>query len=232
MKRTIIAIVLGLFMVTGIKAQESDVYWTSGLEMIFSWADIQHESDPNNIMRWAPVINIQGMINVDFSDRAGFFSGLAIRNVGYIMDNYPVSEGGTEFNVKKKFRTYNLGIPVGLKFGNMDKAFLFGGYEIEFPFHYKEKEFRDEVKDKFTVWFTDRVEKFQHGFIVGVQFPYGTSLKFKYYLSEFHNQGFYESSTDTYPYKGLESHVFYFSLNFGLFRNGKPYYSEESSEYY
>ena len=109
---------------------------------------------------------------------------------------------------------------------------IFGGYEVEFPFHYKEKTFVDEKKEKFTAWFSNRIEQFQHGVIVGIQFPYGTSIKFKYYFSEYHNQGYTES--DGYqPYAGLKSNVFYFSLNFNLFTPMKVYYDESSrSEYY
>jgi hypothetical protein len=57
---------------------------------------------------------------------------------------------------------------------------------------YKEKTYISGDKtDKITGWFSDRQEIFQHGFLAGVQFPYGTNLKFKYYLSEFSQPGFY-----------------------------------------
>ena len=211
---------------------QTKVYTTSGGEMIFSFATIDNNGDESgNIMRWAPVLNMQGMINADFSDRVGVFSGLAIRNVGYIYDNYKFMEDGQEITVKKKFRTYNLGIPIGIKIGNMKKGFLYGGYEIEFPFHYKEKTFRDEKKDKFTAWFSNRVEQFQQAFIVGIQFPYGANIKFKYYLSSFHNTG-YTESTGNKPYENLNSNIFYISLSFNLFRDTKFYYDDDSSKDY
>jgi hypothetical protein len=214
---------------------QADTYFTSGGEMIFSFANLEYDATDvnlNNIIRWAPVFNIQGMYNVDFSDNFGFYTGLAIRNVGYIVDNWPSVHEGTPITVKKKFRTYNLGLPVGFKIGNMDKFFIYGGYEVEFPFHYKEKTFRDEQKDKFTVWFSDRVEQFQHGFMVGINLPWGSNIKFKYYLSEFHNQN-YTESTGNKPYNGLKTNIFYISLNYHLFRNTDLYHSEmKGKEYY
>jgi len=133
-----------------------------------------------------------------------------LRNVGYIYDNF---QQDTVF-YKKKFRSYNLGIPLGIKVGNLDNMYLYGGYEIEFPFHYKEKTIEDGDKiNKTTGWFSKRQEAFQHGFFVGLQFPHGANIKFKYYLSEFHNQE-YEDASGNRPYAGLKTNIFYFSLNY------------------
>jgi hypothetical protein len=97
--------------------------------------------------------------------------------------------------------------------------FIYGGYEVEFPFLYKEKTFDGGDKiNKITGWFSDRQELIQHGFLVGIQFPYGMNVKFKYYLSEFHNQDFIDGSGNK-PYEGLNSQVFYFSLSYLMFKN-------------
>ncbi len=213
-----------------LQAQQSDVYFTSGGEMIFSFASIDYEGDePSSIMRWSPVFNFQGMLNVDMGKNFGLFTGLSIRNVGYIFNDYKmINDVGDPITVKKKFRTYNLGIPAGIKIGNLEKAFIYGGYEVEFPFHYKEKTFIDDNKDKTTAWFSDRVEQIQHGFLVGIQFPYGTNLKFKYYLSSFHNQDYVASQTSSKPYENLDVNIFYISLNFALFRNADFYHSDDA----
>lgn len=219
-----IALLVALNLTFGVLAfSQSKAYFTSGAEMIFSFAQIDYEGDESgNIMRWAPVINLQGMLNKDLSKNFGLFTGLAVRNVGYIYDNYQtVNDDGDPITVKKKFRTYNLGIPLGIKIGNLEKVFVYGGYEMEFPFQYKEKTFVDEKKEKFTSWFSDRVVKFQQAFFIGVQLPHGANIKFKYYITNFNNTDYYESSTNSYPYANLNANVFYFSLNFNLFRNGK-----------
>ncbi len=80
---------------------------------------------------FSPFFNLSDYINVDLSDKTGLFSGLAIRNVGFIYD--------VDKNARIKARTYNLGIPFGVKIGQLDKAFIYAGYEIEFPINYKKK---------------------------------------------------------------------------------------------
>jgi len=195
-------------------------YWTTGGEMIFSFASIQDQGvDASSTLRWSPVINIQSMLNKDMSDKFGLFTGLAVRNVGYIYDNYNDPSTAEDVFNKKKFRSYNLALPVGVKIGNLDGMFIYGGYEIELPFLYKEKTFDGGDKtDKITGWFSNRQELFQHGPLVGIQFPYGFNVKFKYYLSEFHNQSWTDAS-GAKPYQGIKSNVWYLSLSYALFKN-------------
>jgi len=208
---------------------QTDTYFISGMEMIFSFADITYDKgDVSNPVRWAPVLNIQGHWNADFSDNIGIYTGLGFRNVGYIMNDYQEEDGSL---VKKKFRSYNLGIPFGLKLGKLDKAFIYGGYEIELPFHYKEKTFLNDTKSKKTDFFSDRVEQFQQAVFVGLQLPGGANVKFKYYLTEFHNQGKTESDGFK-PYEGLTTNVMYVSLTFNMFKGKDFQYSSENSEYY
>ena len=199
------------------KTNPSKAYVTTGGELIFSLANIEQDGNSENAtIRFSPVVNFQVMLNKDINKNFGVFTGLALRNVGYILPNYIDTNN---ISYKKKFRSYNLGIPVGFKVGNLDKTFFYGGYEIEFALCYKEKTYDGGDKiDKITGWFSDRQEIFQHGFFVGIQFPYATNLKFKYYLSEFHNQDF-TNNAGYKPYSGLKSNIFYFSLCFFLFRN-------------
>ena len=229
MKSRLLLLASVLFLVSqGIKAQTGEFYTTSGGEMVFSFATIDDNGSSNgNIMRWSPVFNFQNLVNYDAGKAFGLFSGINIRNVGYIYDNY--TDPVTGDKVKKKFRNYNIGIPLGIKLGNLDKLFFYGGYEIEFPIAYKEKTFQNEVKNKFVVWFSKRTPTVYHTVLVGIQFPYGFNLKFKYYLTNFHNKDFTESvgGIQTKPYENLNANVFYFSLSFNLFKNTKFYYKEE-----
>jgi hypothetical protein len=224
MKKTLLFFVFAALIIVSLQGQ-SKTYVTTGGEMIFSFADIENNGvSDESILRWAPVFNIQSMLNADMSNNIGLFTGLAVRNVGYIYGNY--TDPATDAVYKKKFRSYNIGIPVGIKIGNLDKMFIYGGYEVEFPFLYKEKTFDSGDKiNKTTGWFSDRQEPIQHGFLVGIQFPYGMNVKFKYYLSEFHNQD-YVDAAGFKPYEGLHSQVFYFSLSYLMFRNLDFYYNE------
>ena len=202
--------------------------------MIFSWANTTHPtSNEGAVLRWAPVFNFQTLMNYDLGRAFGFIGGIAIRNSGYIYDFNNVD--GQQF--KKKFRTYNLGIPVGIKIGNMDKYYVFGGYEFELPFHYKEKTFDNDGSkiNKFTTWFSDRHQKTMHTFFAGIQMKGGTQIKFKYYLTEFHNQEFKTTTGDKYapsgdasqPYKGLESNVFYIALAWNISKNNYNHYKSK-----
>lgn len=221
MKR--ISILLGSIVLVSLTASgQSKTYTTSGVEVIFSLADIEQGGvSQSSTLRFAPVINLSSMLNRDVTDRFGLFTGLAVRNVGYIYDNY--DDFAEDATYKKKFRSYNLGVPLGFKVGDLDRMFIYAGYEVEVAVHYKEKTFEGGDKiDKITGWFSDRQDIFQHGFLVGIQFPKGANLKFKYYLSDFHNQDFVDGSGNK-PYEGLNSQVFYFSLNMMLFRNVEFY---------
>jgi hypothetical protein len=174
-----------------------------------------------SLLRFEPVINLQTMLNQDINKNFGLFTGLALRNVGYRMDDY--KNPSDNLTYRKTFRSYNLGIPVGIKIGNLDHFFFYGGYEAEVGFLYKEKTFESGDKiDKITGWFSDRQQIFQHGFMAGFQLPYGPNIRFKYYLSEFHNRDF-TTTAGIKPYGALTSHIYYFSINFFLFRNTDVY---------
>ncbi len=216
MKRSFVTISTSIIL--GLSAfGQNKAYISGSFESIFSFANIKYYgATESSIIRWAPVFNFQAMLNKDISSHFGVFTGLAVRNVGYIYDGYKDSVGGHSF--KKKFRSYNLAIPLGIKMGNLNGFFAYAGYEFELPFLYKEKTFEGGDKiSKITGWFSNREVLFQHGFFVGIQSPYGFNLKFKYYLSEFNNQNYTDASGNK-PYAGLNANIFYFSLNFNLFK--------------
>ena len=200
------------------EGNKSKPYLTSGGELIFSFANVeQNGNSASSSMRFSPVFNLQVMLNQDMNKNFGLFTGLAVRNIGYIMKDY--EDPSNNLFYKKKFRSYTLGIPVGFKAGDLEKIFFYGGYEIELAITYKEKTYVDGDKiDKISGWFSDRQELFQHGFLAGVQFPRGANIKFKYYLSEYHNQD-YTDNAGVKPYAGLKANIFYVSLSLFLFKN-------------
>jgi hypothetical protein len=200
-------------------------YTTSGAELILSFASIdQTGGQGNSNVRFAPVVNLHTMIHLDFSDKMGLYSGVALRNVGYRMADYLNPENSQLY--EKSFRSYNVGIPIGIKFGDVKKLFFYAGYEIELGVLYKEKTYEGNDKiDKITGWFSDRQNIWQSGLMAGVQLPYGANIRFKYYLTEFHNKDF-TGSGNVKPYGNLTSNVYYFSLTFFILRNATVYYKE------
>ena len=230
MIKKLILIGLTLLSITlTVQAQSGKFYTTSGGEIIFSSAQLENNgSEEGSIIRFSPVFNFQNMINYDVGKSFGLFSGLTFRNVGFIYE-------APNTNIKKKYRTYNLGIPIGVKIGKMNGFFLYGGYELEIPFNYKEKTFEGGDKmEKFNVWFSDRTTSIQEAVMVGVQFPQGGNIKFKYYLTNFFNKDFSETinGVTSRPFQNFDVNVFYISLNFDLFRNTTFYYKDMKDRQY
>lgn len=189
-------------------------YSTTIIEFPFTWSNAAANGvDVTGPVRFMPFFNVQNNVNIDFNDNVGFFAGLAVHNVGF---KYNVNS-----STLKKVRSYNLGIPVGLKFGKMDNSYFYAGYEIEFPFSYKETTIINEEKSKFTKWWSDRTQ-LQQSFLVGVQLPQGMNVKFKYYFTQFYNEDYSELNdvgATIYPYQNFNANVYWVSLNIVLFRN-------------
>jgi hypothetical protein len=179
--------------------------------MIFSLSD--QNLGQENVLRWSPVFNAQSWHVFDFGVPALFY-GLSLRNVGFIVED-------SDTDIKKKYRTYNVGVPVGLILAFTDRVGIYGGYEFEVPFHYKEKTFVSGDKtDKITSWFSDRTPNFTQSVFFGFQFHSGTNLKFKYYLDNFFNQDFertVDGVTDR-PFQDFEVNVFYVALTFNVLK--------------
>jgi hypothetical protein len=215
MKKAILLIIC-CFGLLSAQAQGPDKYILSGGEIIFSFADISGNTGADNIVRFSPVFNAQAWRVYDWSS-FGLFHGLAIRNVGFIADF-------DDIKTRVKFRTYNLGIPVGAKL-NLGRGFaVYAGYEFEIPFVYKQKTFENEEKtNKFTSWFSDRTPTLNHGLFAGFQFRGGMNLKFKYYVNDFFNADFEEvnDGVTSRPYENFNANVFYIAITFNAFRNLK-----------
>ncbi len=212
-KRKFFIIACALLASGMVHGQDTKMYSTSQLDILFSWSDASNNGEKlTGPMRFAPFFNLQNNVHKDFSEKFGMCLGLSINNIGFIYD----VDAGT----KKKVRTYNLGIPVGFKVGDMDGLYFYGGYAIEFPLNYKEKTFVNEEKTKFDTWFSDRT-KVQHALMVGVQFPYGANLKFKYYLSDFYDTDYVatDGQGGTFkPYENFSGNAFVVSLGIVLFK--------------
>lgn len=232
------------------KAQEKNWYVNTNYEVIFSFADIAYGTqDVNNVVRFAPWFNLQWEYNYDFSQKFGVVTGLGFRNLGFIYDvpKLGVEDGvdkndqlGGEYqatsDIRKKFRNYTFGIPVGVKLGNMNGVYVMAGYELEIPFAYKEKTFINGNKEfKHSNWFDAAIPAFYQSVFAGFQLPGGGLLKFKYYFTDFFKQSYVQSANEDgknvnwtskknfYPTK---ANVFYVSLTFRLLRDTKFYYSE------
>ena len=215
-KLTLTIIIASLFLIEG-RAQ-SKWYSTTGGETILSLNAFSDPTNESTVVRFAPVFNFQSLMNNDISESFGIYTGFSMRNVGFIADD--PSDAAT----RRKFRTYNAAIPLGVKLGNLDGAFIYAGFDAEYAFNFKEKTFVNGDKTgKKTYWFTSRVQQWQPSAHVGFQFLKGTNIKFKYYFNTFFNP----DRTDVYAteYERFDGNIFYVSFNSNLFYNTKFYYN-------
>lgn len=184
-----------------IGTQAQRIYHTNGGEVIFSGADVSFNGiDASTNLRFTLFFHTQQHINFDLTNNIGLFTGLGIRNVGFIVEDLyqnvgfsGVTSDDPDWNksTKIKRRSYSLGFPLALKIGAFDKHFFFfAGGEYEWMFHYKQKLFIDGNKTKFTEWNSDRVNTWVPSLFAGIQFPQGFRLKFKYYMDDFLNTSF------------------------------------------
>jgi len=214
---------IGFNTYAGYSQSEKRFYSSTSLEMIFSFADIDVDSvNASTVLRWAPVLNIQFIYNFDMNKNLGFFTGIDMRNLGFIWKN--------DKGEKWKHRVYTLGLPVGIKLGNLKSGmFVYAGYQIEYAFNYKEKYFLNgSKKTKDVYWFTNRVNVWQSSVLLGLNFPGGANLKFKYYLTDLLDNEYEEFNEDgvkVKPYAAFnKSQIFYFSLSFNMFHRDYEYF--------
>ncbi|TWV99091.1 outer membrane beta-barrel protein [Chitinophaga pinensis] len=88
-----------------------------------------------SVPRFTFFFNIGHNYNYDFGRNVGFFTGLNLKNIGLITKD-------DKDSVKLKRRVYTLGVPLGIKIGDLKKGFFFfagGAYDL--AFNYKEKKF-------------------------------------------------------------------------------------------
>lgn len=141
--------------------------------------DIGNSSDISTL-RYTLFWNGGFDFNYKLSENVALFSGLAIKNLGVIIKDDTSTS---------KFRTYGVGIPLGLKIGKMtDKYFIVGG-GVDFPFHYKAKRWVDgrSNKVKKSEWFSDQVNPIQPFGMIGYRFGNSLKVKAHYYPANFWN---------------------------------------------
>ncbi len=171
------------------------LYWGNGMDAaIFSTTFMKKTGEDQKLttLRFTYEINFGFNLNYDFNKSTGFFTGLGIKNIGFI-------EKIKDSTIKR--RVYTIGIPLGFKFGNMAKknyAFIGGGADI--PFNYKEKGFKDRKdKQKFNEWFTDRTPLLMPYAFVGFCVAPGFTFKIQYYFDNFLNPNFREKDVTPAP---------------------------------
>lgn len=181
MRLSKIQLMLLLFCASFAKAQApvKNHYWAGSTEFIFSWGNMKIENtDVSSVLRFSGFFNYQSQFHYNFSKRMGIYTGLGIRNVGFI--------NKLNDSIKIKQRVYAAGIPLALKIGNLEKsAYMAIGGEMECFFNYKQKTFYNDTKSKFNEWFSERTDLFNPSVFLELKGKRGNYIRFKYYINDF-----------------------------------------------
>ena len=91
MYRTLLFIVaftgFGLANAQMIVAPIKQKYWASSSELIFSFGNVEDPNlDVNNVLRFSCFLHVQEQLHYNFTNHVGVFTGLSLRNVGFIND--------------------------------------------------------------------------------------------------------------------------------------------------
>ncbi len=176
---------------------------------ILSFANVKDNGETvTSVPRYTLFFNIGTNYNYDFSDHFGVFSGTNIKNIGLITkDN----------SVKIKQRVYTLGVPLGIKIGDLHDGFMFfTGAEADLAFNYKQKTFVDgDKKEKFNEWFSKRTPLLMPSVFAGFQFNDKFNLKFQYYLNNFFNQD-YKDNNGVKPYQNTDARLFFVTIGYNF----------------
>lgn len=180
---------------------------------LLSFAKVTNNGEHvRNIPRFTMFFNVGTNYNYDFSNNFGIFTGLNIKNIGLITK--------PNDSVKLKQRVYTLGVPLGIKVGNLrDGFFFFAGGEYDLAFNYKEKYFLDgDKKSKFNEWFSDRTDILMPSVFAGFRFPPGFGVKVQYYLNDFFNKNYTETvnGVKTTPYKDIKANMMFVTLSYNF----------------
>lgn len=194
-----------LFCSSALSFGQTQVYSITTGELLYQWGDISftdsyekantQNEQLNSPMRFTMFFHLGYNLHMDFNDKFGIYTGFAIRNVGLTSNERLLRADGKVQDYKILRRSYNLGVPFALKLGSFsNNTYVFAGGEVELQFAYKEKVWdshnRSGTKKKYTEWFGDQTNRFVTAGFVGVQFPKGFNVKFKYYFTDFLNHDY------------------------------------------
>jgi len=201
-------------------------YIASAADMsIFSTAFIKSNDGVNTAkymgtLRFTYFFNFGFTFNYDFSKHVGVYAGIDIKNVGYI-DHFD--------GVTVKRRTYNLGVPIGIKLGNVkDKNYFFAGGGLDVPINFKEKAFtsRGHKLEKYNEWFSDATPTVMPYVFIGYSMTPGITYKLQYYPNNFLNEDYVKNSER--PFAGTTVNLLLFSIGVNIPYSKSPTYEQKT----
>jgi hypothetical protein len=167
------------------------------------------ESNTMGTIRFTYFVNFGFTFNFNISPSVGIYTGVDIKNIGYIEQDNGIST---------KRRTYNVGAPLALKIGDMgDKGsyfFLGGGMDV--AINYNEKVFKErDNKTRTNEWWSDRTPRTMPYGFAGISFNHHITVKGQYYFNNYLNTD-YRDAQGKAIYQGTEVHLMVLSVGFGM----------------
>ncbi|SEW06750.1 hypothetical protein SAMN05428988_1737 [Chitinophaga sp. YR573] len=178
---------------------------------LLSFGNIKYAGESvHNIPRFTLFFNVGNNYNYDLDRHFGIFTGLNLKNIGLITKEND--------SVKLKRRVYTVGIPLGIKIGDLrGGTFFFAGGSYDLAFNYKEKQFLNgDKRHKFNEWFSNRTPLLMPSVFAGIRFSPGFGLKVQYYPNNFFNREYKQTinGVTTQPAKDVESKMFFATLSY------------------
>lgn len=211
MKKLLLSVFF-LSMGLSLYAQETSPknwYSVSASETILSWGSVEATGlETSNIARFTPFINFSTQFHKDLSEKSGFYTGLAVRNVGIITD--------LNDSVRVKQRVYTIGIPIAMKFGDMNGNLAAVGFENEFAINYKQKTYVNDEKSKSNIWFSDRTNIYLPSVFIEFKSKMGNYIRFKYYLTDFLETDNQKINVAGIDYSPTKSTMMYLSVGYAI----------------
>lgn len=192
-----------------VKHRARKLYFNSGFDAaLLQMSEItRFDKSKLSVLRFSYFGNVGVNMHYDLGKRVGLFTGLGIKNIGFI-------EKIADSTIKR--RVYALGVPLGIKLGNMDKRrFFIAGGGVDFPVNYKEKGFvHRNSKTKTREWFSDRVNPLMPYVFAGAALNRGLMIKLQFYPGNFMNASYSVSNgtTISYPFANYSANLMYLSI--------------------
>lgn len=164
-----------------------------------AFTDLKSSNSSIGTPRFTAFLHLGTTAHINFNSNFGLFSGLGIKNIGFIE-----KFNNSDSTVKR--RVYTIGLPLGIKIGNMFGNYAMIGGGVDFPFHFKEKGFvKRSNKVKEGEWFGQQTPSIMPYVFVGAHFRPGINVKLQYYPTNFLNPD-YQKTVNNITYKPYDGY--------------------------
>ncbi len=209
MKYSIVTLFFICLIIKNSSAQKKP-YFTNGSAFIFSYglATDSAGKDVHSNVRFSAWYHFDETLNIDFSKSAGFITGIGLANIGMITK--------PNDTITLKQRAYSLNVPVGFRFGNLEKRrFITLGATAEVMLDYKEKVFDGNKKvQKHHEWLSNNTNLINPAVFIRYQ-KKSMYVCAKYYLMDFLKPSvIHINETSFIPAYPKTSQLFYIAIGY------------------